>query len=97
MGFLTRYDGELREPLLWRQGSQGFIKLLEENTGINLGFSNTHTYSHRILTLLEDNKNPLVILTTSKEGNWITEGSKEGELLSKVYSFLPFEWSRICL
>ena len=22
VGFLTRYDGELREPLLWRQGSQ---------------------------------------------------------------------------
>ena len=22
MGFITRYDGELRESLLWRQGSQ---------------------------------------------------------------------------
>ena len=22
VGFLTRYDRELREPLLWRQGSQ---------------------------------------------------------------------------
>ena len=22
MGFLTRYDQELREPLMWRQGSQ---------------------------------------------------------------------------
>ena len=22
VGFLTRYDGELREPLVWRQGSQ---------------------------------------------------------------------------
>ena len=28
MGFLTRYDRELREPLLWRQGTQcDFIAL----------------------------------------------------------------------
>ena len=29
MGFLTRYDGELREPLVWRQGSQGFMSVAE--------------------------------------------------------------------
>ena len=28
MGFFTRYDGELREPLVWRQGSQVSIFLL---------------------------------------------------------------------
>ena len=27
--FLTRYDGELREPLVWRQGSQGFMSVAE--------------------------------------------------------------------
>ena len=27
MGFLTRYDGELREPLLWRQGSQVSMRM----------------------------------------------------------------------
>ena len=29
VGFLTRYDGELREPLVWRQGSQGFMSVAE--------------------------------------------------------------------
>ena len=28
-GFHTRYDGELREPLVWRQGSQGFMSVAE--------------------------------------------------------------------
>ena len=27
VGFLTRFDGELREPLLWRQGSQVSIRV----------------------------------------------------------------------
>ena len=27
VGFLTRYDGELREPLLWRQGSQVSLRV----------------------------------------------------------------------
>ena len=26
---LTRYDGELRGPLVWRQGSQGFMSVAE--------------------------------------------------------------------
>ena len=26
---LTRYDGELREPLVWSQGSQGFMSVAE--------------------------------------------------------------------
>ena len=26
---ITRYDGELREPLVWRQGSQGFMSVAE--------------------------------------------------------------------
>ena len=29
VGFLTRYDGELREPLMWHQGSQGFMSVAE--------------------------------------------------------------------
>ena len=29
VGFHTRYDGELREPLVWRQGSQGFMSVAE--------------------------------------------------------------------
>ena len=29
VGFLTRYDGELREPLVWCQGSQGFMSVAE--------------------------------------------------------------------
>ena len=29
VGFLTRYDGELREPLVWRQGNQGFMSVVE--------------------------------------------------------------------
>ena len=28
-GFLTRYEKELREPLVWRQGSQGFMSVAE--------------------------------------------------------------------
>ena len=27
MGFLTRYDRELREPLMWRQGSQVSMRM----------------------------------------------------------------------
>ena len=27
--YITRYDGELREPLVWRQGSQGFMSVAE--------------------------------------------------------------------
>ena len=27
MGFLTRYDGELGEPLMWRQGSQVSMRM----------------------------------------------------------------------
>ena len=27
--FITRYDGELREPLVWCQGSQGFMSVAE--------------------------------------------------------------------
>ena len=27
VGFLTRYDGELREPLMWRQGSQVSMRM----------------------------------------------------------------------
>ena len=27
MGFLTRYDEELREPLMWRQGSQMSMRM----------------------------------------------------------------------
>ena len=27
--FLKRYDGELKEPLVWRQGSQGFMSVAE--------------------------------------------------------------------
>ena len=29
VGFLTRYDGELRETLVWCQGSQGFMSVAE--------------------------------------------------------------------
>ena len=29
VGFLTRYDVELREPLVWHQGSQGFMSVAE--------------------------------------------------------------------
>ena len=29
VGFLTRYDGELREPLMWRQGSQVSMRMAE--------------------------------------------------------------------
>ena len=27
VGFLTRYDGELREPLMWYRGSQIFMRV----------------------------------------------------------------------
>ena len=27
VGFLTRYDGQLREPLMWRQGSQVSMRM----------------------------------------------------------------------
>ena len=27
VGFLTRYDEELREPLVWRQGSQASLRV----------------------------------------------------------------------
>ena len=31
VGFLTRYDRELREPLLWRQGSQVSMRVFKYN------------------------------------------------------------------
>ena len=31
MGFLTRYDRELREPLLWHQGSQVSMRVYRGN------------------------------------------------------------------
>ena len=34
MGFLTRYDGELREPLVWRQGSQVSMRVARGNASL---------------------------------------------------------------
>ena len=36
MGFLTRYDGELREPLVWRQGSQVSMRVARGNASLLL-------------------------------------------------------------
>ena len=36
MGFLTRYIGELREPLVWLQGSQVSIPVLRVNAALFL-------------------------------------------------------------
>ena len=34
MGFLTRYDGELREPLVWHQGSQVSMRMVRGNASL---------------------------------------------------------------
>ena len=34
VGFLTRYDGELREPLVWHQGSQVSMRVARGNTSL---------------------------------------------------------------
>ena len=34
VGFLTRYDGELREPLVWRQGSQVSMRVARGNASL---------------------------------------------------------------
>ena len=34
MGFLTRYDGELREPLVWHQGSQVSMHVARGNASL---------------------------------------------------------------
>ena len=34
MGFLTRYDRELREPLVWRQGSQVSMHVARGNASL---------------------------------------------------------------
>ena len=36
VGFLTRYDGELREPLVWRQGSQVSMRVARGNASLLL-------------------------------------------------------------
>ena len=34
MGFLTKYDGELRELLVWRQGSQVSMRVVRESMSL---------------------------------------------------------------
>ena len=36
MGFLTKYDGELRELLVWRQGSQVSMRVVRESMSLLL-------------------------------------------------------------
>ena len=50
VGFLTRYDGELREPLVWRQGSQFSIRVARANASLLLshgrGIATQHILNH---------------------------------------------------
>ena len=67
------------------------IKLVGKNSGLSLydlGLSKYHIYIHRISIPLEDNKNPPMTVTASKEGSWRAGEWKEGELLSKVHTFI---------
>ena len=36
VGFLTRYDGDLTEPLVWRQGSQVSMRVARGNASLLL-------------------------------------------------------------
>ena len=55
VGFLTRYDGELREPLVWRQGIESLVGILI-GIALNLYINNQLTHNSLPFTeiLIED-------------------------------------------